>query len=87
VMGLDDRVGAELAASPDPAAESITHAFWGACHGGRQATAAVLLAHGAELDWVGWDGLTPLDAARRNEASDLVAWLAGRGARTAAELA
>ena len=63
-----------------PAAATVTSSFWGACHGGQLATAAVLLAHGADLGWVGYDGLTPLEAARRADADDVVAWLERRGA-------
>ena len=38
---------------------------------------------GADLDWVPpWDDAA-LDAARRSEADDLVAWLVARGARSA----
>jgi hypothetical protein len=91
VMGLDDRVRAELDADPPPPAEQITHALWGACHGGRQDTASMLIDRGADLDWVGWDDLTPLDAAKRAaderpHAAPLVAWLRAQGARSAAEL-
>ena len=90
VMGLNDRVQAELAA--EPGAEQITHALWGACHGVRQDTAAILLAHGADINWVGWDDLTALDcaertAAERGVASTLPDWLRARGARSAKELA
>ncbi|WP_322756586.1 hypothetical protein [Frankia sp. Cas3] len=46
----------------------------------------MLLARGAELNWVGWDDLTPLDAAQRSGASALVPWLRERGARSASEL-
>ena len=87
VMGLDDRVERELAESPGPAAEQLTHALWGACHGGRQTTASLLLARGADVNWVGWDGLTPLDAAERSEAGGLVEWLRAQGGRSAGELA
>ncbi|NKI42405.1 ankyrin repeat domain-containing protein [Streptomyces physcomitrii] len=45
-------------------AEDLTRAFWGACHGGRLTTAQYLRGLGANPGWVGWDGLTPLDAAR-----------------------
>jgi ankyrin repeat protein len=88
VMGLNDRVEAELAATPNPAADQITDALWGACHGLRQETAALLLHHGADINWVGWDGLTPLDCAERtaaeqSRASELPAWLRARGARSA----
>jgi uncharacterized protein len=85
-MGMMARVEEELdatAASP----QEITNAFWCACHGGRRETAEYLLDRGADRDWVGYDELTPLDAARRSGASELVEWLRGRGARSAKELA
>jgi len=41
---------------------------------------------GADPDWVGYDGFTPLDAARREGADEVVAWLRSRGARPADEL-
>lgn len=87
VMGLTDRIEAELAATPGPGADEITHALWGACHGGRQAAAALLLERGADINWIGWDDLTALDAAERSEARGLVEWLRERGGRSAAELA
>jgi uncharacterized protein len=64
----------------------VTTAFWCACHGGQRATAELLHARGADRDWVGYDGLTPLDAARRSGAEDVVEWLLQRGARSAGEL-
>jgi plasmid stabilization system protein ParE len=87
VMGLTDRLEAELAATPGPGADELTHALWGACHGGRQAAAALLLERGADVNWVGWDDLTALDAADRSGASALVDWLRERGGRSASELA
>jgi hypothetical protein len=83
-LGLNDRLEAELASSPDPG--DVTAAFWGACHGGRQATASQLLSRGAELNWVGYDDLTAVDAAERSGANRLAAWLRKRGGRSAAEL-
>jgi hypothetical protein len=80
-LGLVDRVRAHLAG--DPAREDVTSAFWMACHGGRQDTAELLLDHGADLNWVGYDGLTPLDAAMRSNATDLADRLRRRGARSA----
>ncbi len=77
-LGLLDRVEAELVARP-PTREEVTEAFWGACHGGQRATAERLLAAGAEINWVGWDDLTPLDAAEREGADDVVAWLTSIG--------
>jgi uncharacterized protein len=39
------------------------------------------------VNWVPpWEPLTPLDAAARSGADDLVQWLRTRGARPAAEL-
>jgi ankyrin repeat protein len=82
-LGLLDRVEAILTAEPDLTPEKITGDFWGACHGGQHATAEYLLAHGADLNWIGWDDLTPLDAAERSGATDLAQWLRARGARSA----
>lgn len=84
-LGLVDRVRDHLAT--DQPTTEITRAFWGACHGGQQATADLLLQHGADLNWIApWDGLTPLDAARRSDAHDLAVWLADRGATAAYEV-
>ena len=67
--------------------DELSMAFWYACHGGRRETAEFLLERGADRDWVApWDGLTPLDAAERSQASSLATWLRGQGARTRAEL-
>jgi hypothetical protein len=85
-LGLHDRVQAYLAGTPPPDQHAITVAFWGACHGGQQRIAERLLEHGADLNWVGWDQLTPLDAALRCNAARLAGWLRGKGARTAAAL-
>ena len=84
-LGLVDRVEELLSADPPPGADDVTNAFWCACHGGQRATAELLIARGADVDWVGHDGLTPLDAARRSGADAVVAWLRERGARSAAE--
>ena len=82
-LGQLDRVQDYLASNPPPA--DITAAFWAACHGGQQATAEHLLRHGADLNWIApWDGLTPLDTAQRSQAHELVAWLTGHGAQSAA---
>jgi len=77
-LGLLDRVEAELVARP-PTREEVTEAFWGACHGGQLGTAERLLAERADINWVGWDGLTPLDAASREGVEDVVAWLRSIG--------
>ena len=82
-LGLMDRLQACFAADPPPCADDVTHAFWCACHGGQQSAAEYLLARGADLNWVGYDDLTPFDAARRSGANALVGWLHGQGARSA----
>jgi uncharacterized protein len=87
VMGLTDRLEAALASPEPPDAEEITHALWGAAHGGRPEATALLLAHGGDPNWVGWDDLTAVDCAERSGAAELAAWLRERGARSAAELA
>ena len=97
-LGLIDRVEAHVAGGSRPAAYSweagsasppdeVTVALWCACHGGQRQTAEYLAEQGGDINWVSdWDGLTPLDAARREGAEDLVAWLRTRGAKAADEL-
>ena len=82
-LGLMDRVEAFFTGRDKPTPEEITSAFWCACHGGQQQAAAYLLSCGADLNWIGYDQLTPLDAARRSGAAELVEWLTGRGAKSA----
>lgn len=66
--------------------KDLTQAFWLACHGGQGETADYLLVRGADLNWVGYDGLTPLDAARRSGAEELAVWLIGAGALSASDI-
>ena len=75
-----------FANQPRPDAAEVTGAFWCACHGGPREPADYLLARGADPNWIGYDGLTPLDAAHRSGASELVQWLRSWGARSADEL-
>jgi hypothetical protein len=85
-LGLLDRLeGYFTGRGPDRA--EVDRAFWGACHGGQRACAEYRLERGADPNWVPpWEPLTPLDAAARSGADDLVAWLCTRGARPAAGL-
>jgi uncharacterized protein len=86
-LGLADRVEEYFAAATPPTGDEVTRAFWGACHGGRQQVAEYLLDRGAELNWIPpWEDLTPLDAAARENAGELVRRLRDRGARSATEL-
>jgi ankyrin repeat protein len=85
-LGLTDRLRADFAQTR-PAQKALDEAFWAACHGGQRQTAEFLLAQGAELDFVPeWEDLTPLDAAARSGATDVLTWLHAHGARPAAEL-
>jgi hypothetical protein len=81
-LGLMDRVASYFDPEP-PAQEEVTKAFWLACHGGQQSAAEFLLARGADINWIGYDTLTPLDAARRSGANELVAWLFHRSGKSA----
>jgi ankyrin repeat protein len=85
-LGLLDRVEEYFARDTPPAPDEITNAFWCACHGGQRGPAEYLLGRGAELNWIGYDKLTPIDAARRSGAQDVAEWLSGQGARPATEL-
>jgi ankyrin repeat protein len=81
-LGMMARVH-EFFISPDrPSADEVTNAFWCACAGGQRETAEYLLERGADLNWVGYNGRTPIDAAQRSNAGDLVEWLRGLGAET-----
>jgi hypothetical protein len=71
-LGLTDQVRADIEAGSD---RELNDLLWAACHGGHAETAAYLLERGADINWVGYDDLTPLGAAERSGADDLVAWL------------
>ena len=72
-LGLTDRVE-----------QQINAAFWSACHGGQLATAKFLAGRGADINWLPpWERRTPLDAARRSRADDVVEWLLSEGAISA----
>jgi uncharacterized protein len=85
-LGLIDRVEQQFAGDAFPTTEDVTNAFWCACHGGQRETTEYLLARGADRNWIGYDKLTPLDAARRSEANDLAEWLVTQGAKSANQL-
>ena len=84
-LGLLERVKARCAGSP-PSSDEITNAFWHACRGGQQPTAEYLFDRGANLNWIGYDGKTPLEVARESGVEDLVSWLRSRGGKVAEEL-
>jgi ankyrin repeat protein len=76
-LGQLDRVKQYFAAGPPPL-EEVTKAFWLACHGGQRNTVEYLLERGADMHWVGYDHLTPMGAAKRSGAEELVEWLRQR---------
>lgn len=80
-LGLVERLDQHLKAADE---DDVNEAFWGACHGGQQGTAEVLLGRGAQVNWTPpWENLTPLDAAHRSGADDLIRWLLDHGAASA----
>ena len=72
--------------SDRPTKDALTTAFWTACSAGQQSTANFLLNQGAELNWIGFDDKTPLDAAIESGAQSIVGWLREQGAKNAGEL-
>jgi ketosteroid isomerase-like protein len=85
-LGLVDRVAAALEGDSQPDGDEITAALWSACYGGQRAAAEFLLGRGADVNWVGWDGLSPLDVAVRSGNEDVVELIRERGGRTAEDL-
>ena len=86
-LGMFSRVDEILAASP-PTRQTITDAFWQACHGGQRRIAEYLLSLGADLNGTAsWGGGTPLDAADSQDTGReaLVTWLRDLGARKASK--
>ncbi len=71
-LGEVDRM-AELLGSATR--DDITNACWHACRAGRLSAVELLVAQGADLDWVGHDDLTPRQAGLASQDARLVAWL------------
>jgi len=79
VMGMVERIEELLQGASPPSADEITRAFWGACAGGQLATARLLAQRGADTNWVSsWDGVTPLEAARRSRDEDAAVEVSAR---------
>ena len=85
-LGLMDRVEQYFEGERPPSPDDVTNAFWCSCGGGQRPSAEYLLERGADLNWIGHNGLTPLDTARRSKADEVVEWLRLRGAKSADEL-
>lgn len=74
-LGMIGVVRARWLQEPPPTRDEITRAFWHACRGGQQVTAAYLLEKRADPRWLGWDGKTPVEAAMESGDAGLLAWL------------
>ena len=81
-LGLLDRVQDAFKAETAPTPDDVTKSFWHACRGGQRHTAQFLLSRGADINWIGWDKLTPLAAAAKGGNTELVTWLRSQGAKT-----
>ena len=79
-LGLAEEVQRHSAASPAPTPRDITNALWHACRGGQRATAELLVAHGADINWVGHDRKAALDVALEGGHAALADWLRAHGA-------
>ncbi len=86
-LGLLDRLATCFDQEPKPAGDQITAALWHACRGGQLETVQYLIAKGANINWVGWDKIAPLDGAYQSGKPDLVAWFRKQGSKRARELA
>jgi ankyrin repeat protein len=66
-----------LLSGPGTTGDDITNACWHACRAGSLSTARILASEGADLDWVGYDNLTPRQAGLASGHAALIAWLSG----------
>lgn len=80
-LGLVEDVRKAVSGDVRPDGRDVTNAFWHACRGGQRAVAELLLDHGADLHWIGYDRKTPLDVAKESGNHELVEWLRAQGAR------
>lgn len=78
-LGLVDR----LEQHSDPEPQQLTAALWHASRAGQLAAVQWLVARGADIQWVGWDGIAPLDGAVQSGNQELIAWLISQGAKHA----
>jgi ankyrin repeat protein len=85
-LGLMDRLDGLLTADEPPDRDEITAALWSACQAGQREAAEYLLARGADVNWIGWDGLTARDVATQEGHEELAGLLQARGAKRASDL-
>lgn len=76
-LGLMERVTSHFGESR-PSKEETSWALWNACHGSQLTTAQFLVEMGGDYKVIPpWEDLTPLEAARRSDAVEVVQWLQG----------
>ena len=86
-LGFLGRVKAFFDSTSQPSKATIDCALWNACHGNQLAVAQYLHEKGGDANYVPpWEILTPLNAARRSNATDVRAWLEEIGAVTVQNL-
>lgn len=74
-LGILDQIKS-LYEDSRPTEHETDCALWNACHGGQLATAKFLHEMGGNCQFVPpWDDVTPLGAAERSSAMDVVEWL------------
>ena len=84
-LGMVDRLRELVSAQPTADSDALSQAFWHACNAGQRRAAELLLAEGANLNWIPDCAQgTPLDAAQQlgTQQQNVIAWLRERGART-----
>jgi len=85
-LGMVEQVQAALAAGDGLEPDEISQALWSAAVGGQYAISVLLGERGADVNWRGRDGRTPLDCAEEAFAPKLTTWLRERGALRSREL-
>jgi hypothetical protein len=77
-LGMLDKMRSRWDEQPPPTRDEITRSFWHACRAGQRTTAEYLLDRGADPDWLGWDGKTPIRCAEECGNAEFVSWLQSR---------
>ena len=85
-LGLIDRVDALCKQSPQPGDMELTNSLWHSCRNGKLEVAMLLVALGADPNWIGHDRRTALDVAYEDDHTAVVNWLLSLGAKRADEL-
>lgn len=81
-LGLMNRIQAYHGETP-PSEIDTSHALWNACHGGQLTAAQFFYSRGGDINIAPpWETLTPLDAARRSGAEDVLKWPEAIGAHS-----